>query len=153
MTRNDMDVHLVQRLCRRPDGTPDPEAMDFLANYWARYCHRIDDLVDGDLQGPEELLATFALAIGLYSHPFYLRHLGALRQVALNATEIYAQTVAWEKSGEPWQRAWADNKRHVSNEMASAVATICGGYEHARAVMPELRCNAYAEHHKDGKAV
>lgn len=65
-----MDLRLIQRICRRPDGSSDPEAMDWLANYWARYCHEIDDIVDGDRPGPEALLGTFALAIGLYSHSF-----------------------------------------------------------------------------------
>lgn len=142
MHRNNMDVKLVQRICKG-----DAEAMDFLANFWARYCHEIDDIIDGERTEPEAILQTFALAISLYSHPFYLRHIAPLRQIAYNVTNIYADTVAWEKSTIPWQRQWADHHRHCSNEMALAIATICGGYDHARAVMPELRAMAYAEHH------
>jgi hypothetical protein len=128
--------------------------MDFLANYWAPYCHQIDDIIDGERKTPEEIIATFALAALLYNHPFFLRNALALKQVALNVTSTYADTVAWEKSPLSWQREWADHHRHCSNEMAQAVAMICGGYAHARAIMPELRTMAYNEHHDEkGKPV
>ncbi len=148
MTRNYTDIKLIERVCCK-----DPEAMDFLANHWAPYCHAVDDCVDDPQNTHEQLLATFARAIMLYSHPFYVRNLLALRQVALNITHVYAQTVAWEKSELGWQRIWADHHRHVSNEMVVAVATICGGYVHARTVVPELRVMAYAEHHKGDQPV
>jgi hypothetical protein len=148
MTRNDMDVRLVERICRK-----DPEAMDFLANHWAPYCHAIDDIIDGEKTNPEHILGTFARAIGLYSHPFYLRNLSALRQVATNVTVTYADTVAWEKT-EDWRAQWADHHRHCSLEMVIAVATICGGYDHARLVVPEMRVMAWHEHHdKENKPV
>jgi hypothetical protein len=147
MTRNEMDVELVRRIC-----CGNQSAMDFLANYWAKYCHLIDDLIDGDAKGAEATLRAFALAITIYSHPFYLQNLAALRQVALNVTCLYADTVAWENAGD-WRGTWADMNRHCSIEMVVAVATICGGYEHARCVIPELRMLAYAEHHREGKAV
>lgn len=142
-----MDVRLIERICRRRDGMADPEAMDFLANYWARYCHEVDDIVDGDRPGKEELLETLALAIELYSHPFYLKHLSDLRRAARNVTGMYANTVAWEKSLQEWERTWADMHRHCSLEMVLAVAEICGGYRHRRILEPELRRMAYWEHH------
>jgi hypothetical protein len=148
MTRNEFDVQLIRRICNG-----DAEAMDFLANWWAPYCHEIDDIIDGERTAPEQVLSTFARAAGLYTHPFFLKHGAALRAAALSVTATYADTVAWEKSGVKWQREWADYHRHCSNEMVLAVATICGGYDHARAVMPELRAIAYAEHHdRNGKA-
>jgi len=144
-----MDVKLIQRICLNA-----PEAMDFLANYWARYCHEIDDIIDGDRTGPEKILSTFALAIELYSHPFYLKHLEAMKATARNITNTYADTVAWEKSEVEWQRLWADYHRHCSNEMVLTIAMICGGYDHARAIMPEMRATAYHEHHdREGRAV
>src|SRR5260221_14792047 len=75
-SRHEWDCKVHQRAC---NGNAD--AFNFLT-LWARYVHEIDDLVDGDRTGHEALLATFAFAIELYSHPFYLRHLPALRQVA-----------------------------------------------------------------------
>jgi hypothetical protein len=147
MTRNTMDIRLVERICHRgPAGGPDQEAMDYLANFWAPYCHQIDDIIDGARTGPEEILGTFALAIALYSHPFFLRHLSALRQVALNVTSMYADSVGWEKAKD-WRQVWADHHRHCGLEMVAAVAMICGGYSHARQLMPELRAMAWHEHH------
>jgi hypothetical protein len=145
MNRLTADIKLIARICKG-----DREAMEWL-NAWGGYCHAIDDIIDGDRKGSEALLATFASAIDLYSHPFYLRNLACLAQVARNVTSTYADTVAWEASGEEWQRQWADHHRHCSSDMAQAVAMICGGYNHARAIMPELRSMAYYEHHnQDG---
>lgn len=141
MTRNQKDLKLVERICRG-----NQEAMTFLA-LWANYCHGIDDIIDGDRRTAEETLEIFALAPVLFSHPFYLQHLEALKQIVLNVTSMYADTVAWEKSSETWQRQWADHHRHCSNEMVVAVATLCGGYPHARSIMPELRTMAWHEHH------
>lgn len=127
--------------------------MDFL-NRWRTYVHAIDDLVDGDLTGPEALLSTFAQAIPLYSHPFYLNHLRELRQIALSCTNAYADAVAWEKSPHHYQAEFADVYRHFGAEMVLAVAMICGGYEHARSFSLELRTICWMEHHdKEGKPV
>lgn len=147
MNRNWADVKLVKRIC-----CDNAEAMDFVANHWAPYCHAIDDIID-EHRGPAEVLECFARAAVLYTHPFFLRHMAALRAMALNVTNTYAQTVEWEVSPLDWQRAWADHHRHCSNEMVMAVATICGGYRHARLVMTELRVMAWHEHHdREGKA-
>lgn len=147
MTKLLTDVKLIQRICKN-----DPEAMDFLANHWAHYCHEIDDIVDGERTQPAEILLTFGRAIELYTHPFFVRHGAALRQMARNVTLMYAQTVAWEKI-EDWRAQWADHHRHCSIEMVVAVATICGGMAHAAAVVPELRVMSYQDHHdKEGKA-
>jgi hypothetical protein len=127
--------------------------MDFLANYWAKYCHQIDDIIDGERTGPEAILETFALAAGLYSHPFYLRNIAALKQIILNVTSTYADTVAWENEND-WHGAWSDHNRHCSLEVVMASAMICGGYTHARQLMPELRTMAFVEHHdKQNNAV
>jgi hypothetical protein len=144
------DVKLIQRICRG-----DNEAMDFLANHWAHYCHEIDDIIDGERRQPLEILLTFGRAIELYTHPFFVKHGAALRQVARNVTLMYAQTVSWEKKeeAEQWKSVWADHHRHCSIEMVAAVATICGGLAHAAAVVPELRVMSYQEHHKEGKPI
>lgn len=150
MTKQLTDLKLIQRICKG-----DPEAMDFLANHWAPYCHAIDDIVDGDKTDAEHVIATFARAIELYTHPFFVRHGAALRQVARNVTLMYAQTVDWEPTAgiKDWQSVWADMHRHCSIEMVTAVATIVGGYQHARAVVPELRVMSYNEHHdSEGRA-
>lgn len=114
---------------------------------WARYCHEVDDIVDGGRKGPEALLSTLALAAMVYSHPFYLRNLAALRQVALLVTNTYADSVAWANSAVPWQRAFADCYRHCGNEMVFAVAALCGGYDHLRSIAQEQRVMCYEVQH------
>ena len=148
MTRQEQDIQSLQRAC-----CGNPEAMDFL-NQWRAYVHAIDDIVDGDTPGHEALLATFAQAISLYSHPFYLNHLRELRQIALNCTNAYADSVAWEKSPHRYQAEFADAYRHFGAEMVLAVAMICGGYQHARSFSLELRTICWMEHHTpDGRPV
>ncbi len=148
MTPNQYDLQALEYAC-----CGNREAMDFLS-LWRRYVHEIDDIMDGDRPEREEQLGTFALAIELYSHPFYLKNLPALRQVALNCTNAYADTVAWEKSPVEWQQDWADHYRHFGAEMVLAVAGICGGYEHMRRISPQLRVICWHEHHTpDGKPI
>jgi hypothetical protein len=149
MIRFQADIKLLQRVTRG-----DQEAMDFLANQWSPYVHEIDDIIDGDRRAPEAILCTFARAAMLYSHPFYLKHLPALRQLVLVINNLYADSVAWENSPLPWRRDWADHNRHAGMEMVIAVAQICGGYEHARAISQEQRSICWNDHHdQKGKAI
>jgi hypothetical protein len=123
-------------------------AKNFLRE-WMQYTHEIDDIIDGDRTSKEQILATFARALILYSHPFYLANIQALRQIALNVTNAYADSVAWEKSEVDWQRNWSDHYSHVAQEMMLSIAMICGGYEHARTVSLEMRYLCYVEHHNN----
>jgi hypothetical protein len=146
MTGVEQEVRVLERVC-----CGDAEAASFLRE-WSSYVHRVDDLVDGDATGAEALLEAFAAACLLYSHPFYLRHLAALRGVALVIANVYADSVAWERSGVAWQREWADHNRHAGMEMVIAVAQICGGYAHARRLSLEQRVHCYVDHHdREGK--
>ncbi len=121
------------------------EAGDFLRK-WRQYVHDIDDIIDED-KSDEFIIATFMAAAYLYAHPFYLAHLPALQQIVINCTNAYADSVAWEKSDVPWKREFSDHYRHFGMEMAIAVATICGGYMHAREVSLILREICYHGHH------
>ncbi len=127
------------------------EAVDFL-NRWSAYAHGVDDLID-ETTDNEFKIALFARAIEIYSHPFYLKNLIALRQVALHANNMFADSVAWEKSDVKWQKDFADWGRHAATEMVIAVANIIGGYDHMRAVSLEMRKLCYTQHHKDGKPI
>lgn len=128
------------------------QAADFLF-LWRQYVHQIDDLIDGDLQGPEGMLNTFMMAAFVYTHPFFLAHLQELRQIAVNCTNAYADSVAWEKK-DGWQKEFADHYRHFGVEMVLAVAGMCGGYNHMREVSPVLREMCWKEHHDEkGNAV
>jgi hypothetical protein len=150
MTRLLMDRSLITRIC-----AGDAEAMDFLANHWSPYVHEIDDIMDGDRPNPRDQLMTFARACVLFSHPFYLKHLAALRQLVLNITVAYADSVDWEQpTAQPWQQSWADHHRHCGLEMVVAVATICGGHEHGFAISQEQRSLCHVDHHnREGKPI
>ncbi len=149
MNRRTLDEQLLQRVT-----CGNQEAMDFLAYHWSPYVHEIDDIVDGDRTSAEDILATFARAPVLYSHPFYLKHLPALRQLVLVINNLFADAVAWEKSQDEWKRDWADHNRHAGMEMVVAVAQICGGYEHARLISREQRAICWQDHHdREGSAI
>lgn len=141
MTRLQMDSSLLQRVCQG-----NPEAMDFLANHWSPYCHLIDDVEDQPTTSRFRM-GIYLRAAMLFSHPFYLKHLLALRQVVLNVTVLFADVVEWEKSPVAWKRDYADHNRHCGMDMVIAVAAICGGTEHALAISQEQRELCYVDHH------
>ncbi len=120
-------------------------AAQFLC-FWREYVHQIDDLVDGDTKGPEALLKAFMLAAFVYTQPFFTENVGALKQIAINCTNAYADTVMWEKDTS-WRGNFSDHYRHFASEMVLAVASICGGYEHMRKISPILREMGWNEHH------
>jgi len=150
MTRGQLDSSLLQRVCQG-----NPEAMDFLANHWSPYVHEIDDIMDGERPAKRDQLMTFARACVLFSHPFYLRNLGALKQLVLNVTVAYADSVDWEQThAEGWQKSWSDHNRHCGLEMVIAVATICGGHELAFQISQEQRTICHVDHHnRQGKII
>ena len=146
MTAQENDWKALERAC-----CGNREAMEWLL-LWQRYVHDIDDLVDEPGTRAEKVLATFAAAAMLYTHPFFLRHMLQLRQVVLNCTNAYADSVAWERSSVPWQQNFSDHYRHFGAEMVLAVAGICGGYAHMRSISLELRAVCWLGHHdKEGK--
>jgi len=124
-----------------------PDAMDFLT-LWSDYVHGIDDLID-EVTEPEFRIGLFAQALNLYNHPFYLKHRERLYPVILSCTNLYADSVAWEKSDDEWRRQFSDWARHGGAEMVLAVAGIVGGYRHMRSISLELRTVNYQEHHDE----
>lgn len=149
MTRRKMDSDLIERVC-----CGNRDAVDFLARHWSRYVHEIDDIIDGERPAAEDILATFALAVEVFSHPFYLTNLAQLKRLVLIINSTYADAVAWETSGEAWKRDFADHHRHVGMDMVVAVAQICGGYEHGRRISQEQRAICFHDHHdRTGKII
>jgi len=147
MTRDEQDLQALNRCC-----LGNREAMEFLL-HWRAYVHAIDDIIDGDADSQEDILAAFAQAPMLFSHPFYVKNMAALRQLVLNCTNAYADSVVWEKSAVKWQREFSDHYRHFGAEMVLAVASICAGltgksgYDHMRSISRELRTICWHEHH------
>lgn len=143
MTINDVEAQQTDWLT-----CGNKSAGEFL-RLWRSYVHGIDDLIDGDAVGSEALLGTFMQAAFVYSHPFYLANLPSLRQLVVNCTNAYADSVAWEKDSEEWKRQFADHYRHFGAEMVLAIASICGGYAHMREASKVLREICWREHHNE----
>jgi hypothetical protein len=122
-------------------------AADFL-KVWGIYVHGIDDLIDGDKSGSESMLEVFMTAAFVYTHPYFVQNMPQLRQIAVNCTNAYADTVLWEKAG-GWKQNFSDHYRHFGAEMVLAVAGLCGGYMHMRQASPLLRELCWNEHHNE----
>jgi len=142
MTLNDVEARETEWIT-----CGNASAGEFL-RLWRAYVHGIDDLIDGDRTGPEATLEVFMLAAFVYTHPFFTAHMPALRQIALNCTNAYADSVMWEKAP-GWKGDFSDHYRHFAVEMVIAIATICGGYAHARQISPTLRELCWKEHHNE----
>jgi hypothetical protein len=140
---NETDEQRALRICNG-----NASAAEFLC-LWARYCHAADDVVDGDTKDAEGVINAFALAPLVFGHPFYLDNMSALRVVALLVSNMYADSEDMKDGGKPWMRQFADVYRHAGNEMVLAVALICGGYEHVRAISFEQRATCYETQHKE----
>lgn len=124
------------------------DAADFL-DVWNRFNHDIDDIIDENLWDAEHLLSVFMLACTVYSHSFYRKHVESLQSPVILATTIYADSVKWEKDPAAWKRQRADVMRHSGIDVVLAVAMICGGWEHLRAVSAPLQAACYIMHKKD----
>lgn len=138
LTLNSAD-HLVQRAANG-----NPEAAAFLVA-WHRYCHLLDDIVDGDVP-PFQSLQLARWANDLYSSPFYRAHQLALQPLIQLITCTYEDSVEMER-GEPWAKSVADVIRHTGSDMVRMVAWLTGGYEAMRDVSQPLRRLCYFEHH------
>lgn len=144
-----MDENDQQRAMRICAGNA--SAAEFLC-LWARWCHGIDDVVDGDTKDAEGMISAFALAPLVFGHPFYVDNLSALRVVTLLVSNMYADSEEMMAGDKIWMKQFANVYRHAGNEMVLAVALICGGYEHLRAISGEQRATCYETQHKDERA-
>lgn len=129
------------------------EAVEFIFA-WKHYVHLIDDLIDGEIDGRqvgECVCELQARACYLFTIPFFLRHMSALRAQVILCTNAYADSVRWEKSSVPWQRNLADMLRHSGADMVRLVASICAGdnpdgYRHLRRISADIHSVNYHEH-------
>ena len=142
-----MDNDAVLRLCNG-----DVVALDWV-QLGRRYCHEIDDLVDEDLPranvagGAERACRIGAMAIQLYTHPFFIAHREKLVPVMYLNTIKYADSCRWEKAKEDWKRQCSDWWRHGWLDVCLVVGTICGGYDCARNESAEMWVVAWENHH------
>jgi hypothetical protein len=147
MTHRQTDHASVLRLC-----SGNAEAVDWI-QLGRLYCHEIDDLIDeyvkaGDkCKAAERACYIGGLAIALYTHPFFLKNMPALKSAMLLCTLKYRDSVLMEQSNIRWQHEFSDWARHSWIEVCLVVSEICGGYCHARAQSLELWTVAFADHH------
>ena len=134
------------------------EAEDWM-QLMRRYIHVSDDLIDEDipaakkLSGAERMCSMGALALRMYSHPFYVKNSNALHAIMLINFAAYTQSVKWENE-EGWKGVCADWLRHGGIYVLQIIAAICGGYDHMVSFNDELWTLAYDLHHDpEGKAI
>lgn len=153
MTNLESDQEQIVRLCRG-----NKEAIHWI-QLGRRYVHEIDDLIDEDIpnanrtMGSERVCRIGALALELYTHPFFVRNSTMLATAMLTNTNNYADSVMWEKSKHQWQSGFSDWARHGWLSVVLVVAYICGGYSNMRSESAELWALAYADHHDEKGAV
>jgi len=97
----------------------------------------------------EKTIECFIRLHELYANPFYRKHEDKLSMVVTLVTNMYADSVEWEKSDTEWKRMWGDFLRFAGNEMAYAVAYIVGGWTHLRFISRMFRVLSYTDHHTE----
>lgn len=144
---------LTQEVCR---GNKEAE---YFCHLFYLYAHAIDDVIDTKEDGRptmsnEKIIAIFANAALLYNSPFYLKHRDILFPMMLHVTNLYAQSVAWEKSPLPSRRTMADVHRCCGDDVFYMVALLCGGYEHMRALTGKIMETDYdLQHDAQGRPI
>jgi hypothetical protein len=139
-----IDAHnrqFIQQLCNYKI-----EAEEFV-ELWHKYCHLIDDIVDGDSALD---LRVFSMANELYSCEFYVAHRHKLKTMIQVVTCIYEDSVRMEKSTIHWQKYTADVIRHSGADILRAVAYLCGGYQLLRKMSFSIHEVCYIQHHDKG---
>lgn len=125
------------------------------------YIHLLDDIIDEDLapngdrkQGIQRVLRLAAMALELYSHPWFRQNALLLSSVMLIANVNFADSVDWEQATEDWKRQWSDWSRHGWLDAVLLTAYLCGGYEHMASMSKAVRQIAWEQHHDEtGKVV
>lgn len=119
------------------------EAMNF-CDLWYQFCHGIDDLIDTMEDGrpkmsKEQIISLFLKAAIFYNSKFFVQHRELLFPIAIQVTNTYADSVAWERSSERHLRIMGDVFRTCGNEMYFMVALICGGPAHMRTMSQRIK--------------
>lgn len=153
MTHQDLDNQAVNRLCNN-----NQEALHWI-QIGRQYVHESDDLIDVDVARSDKRGAVIracrlgALALELYTHPFFLKNIAALKYAMLRNIHAYRDSVLFEGSSVPWQQQFSDWARHGWLEVCTTVGDICAGYDHTANETLEMRAVAFSDHHNEaGKA-
>lgn len=125
-----------------------------LCSLWMVYVHSIDDLLDTREDGRPTMTAEQILKIPinaylLFTNPFFVAHQNLLGSQVLSITNMYADSVQFEKSPKSHLRQIADVIRSCGNEFYFTIALICGGYEHMRKMSPLIRERSWVLDHQE----
>jgi len=143
-----LDAQCCHELC-----CGDQAAMEFIG-LWYHYCHGVDDLIDTMQDGRpimdrEQMIHLFFLAAVLYNHKYFLAHRDILYPIALQTTNSYADSVAWENSSKAHLRTIGDVLRTCGNEMCIMVSLLCGGEAHMRKISQWMKERDWLEQHDE----
>lgn len=148
MTKDEIDgIKLYQEIAC---GNKDAEMFLY---HWTVFAHGIDDIIDDYRDGKpvsaEHFIGVMGQSCVAYTLPFYQVHSARLQPVVMAVTNMYADSVKWERSDDPKLRKIADGIRSCGNELLCAVALICGGYNHMRSISSRLRERSYKQQHDE----
>jgi len=115
------------------------EALQFLCMF-NKYCHGIDDIVDGEVKDAEGIISIFLSAGTVFSHSYWQVNGRDLYMTLVLLTNDYAD------STKPTE-VMKDLLRFSGNNMIKAVAFLCGGYGNLRNISTKLNDLAFKEHH------
>jgi hypothetical protein len=131
------------------------EAMQF-CDLYHRYVHGIDDLVDEMQDGrptmsKEQIIDLFLQALILYNTPFFVTYRNLLFPAIIQVTNMYQDSVSWERSPKSHLRKIADVLRTCGGEVYFMVALITGGPEHMNRMSKLIRERDFlSQHDQDG---
>lgn len=115
------------------------------------YVHEGDDQIDEEttdkIAAAKRGCKLAAMALELYTHPFFLKNMAALKAVLLLNFHYYKDSVLWEESQVQWQSNFADWARHSWLMVCLAVGDICAGYDQTSNESPEMHTMSYVNHH------
>lgn len=140
MTPLTQQEHFLAMVCNQR-----PDAVSYL-KCWGDYLRAVDNIVDDNLWDAEHLREMFFLGAQCFSHPFYQSNKAHLQMTVVILSSLWVDSCHWERSQELWKRQWADVLRHADGQMVSAVAMICGGWEHLRKISAPFMAACYIEH-------
>lgn len=116
------------------------------------FFHALDDFRDEREDGrpkmnDEQTIEMFAITAAFYNCPFYVRNREMLFPIMLNITNSWADSLMWERSSLKHRRTIANVLSAVGDEFYMAVALICGGWSHMRAISGKLRERDWLSQH------
>lgn len=119
-----------------------------------KLCHALDDLIDCKEDGRptmsnEKIIELWAITALMYNTPYYIKNRTHLFPSILSVTNLYAQSVAWERSPINRQRIMADILRTVGDHVLFIVALLEGGWSNMRTVTAKIMDADWVLQHRD----